>query len=393
LRTLLIHQNFPGQFRWLVPALLEAGHAVAGIGAGPGRPAWREQWPDLLYRSSGGDPGREQPGLPGPERHQAQWRQGERVARQLLALQAEGWRPDVVLGHPFWGDLLHLDTVFPSVPLVALMEIDLSTLAGRTALEQWTDLVAMRRMDRGLSATHFQRSTYPSWVQDRITVIHEGVDLSQCRPEALPPRLTLPDGRILDAGTPLITFATRNLEPLRGYDTFLRALPEVLAHHPRAQVLICGSDQASYGPAPPDGRGWTQALRRELAGQLDERRVHWLGLVPHRQLLELFRLSRVHVYLTEPYVLSWSLLEAMACGALVVASDTAPVREVIRHGHEGWLVPPRDPGQLAAALLEALHHPERGAPLRLAARRHVLQHYDQRACSRRRITLLEELAA
>lgn len=392
MRVLLIHQNFPGQFRALVPALLEAGHAVAGIGAGPALPAWEQHWPGLHYRSSGGDPGREQPALPPPERHLAQWRQGQRVVQQLQALRAEGWRPDVVLGHPFWGDLLQLDEVFADVPLVALMELDLTGLAGRTAHDQWTDLIAMRRMARGLTATPFQRSTYPAWIQDRIAVIPEGVDLERCRPDGLA-RFTLPDGRSLEAGTPLVSFTTRHLEPLRGYDTFLRALPAVLEHHPRAEVVICGTDQSGYGSSPPGGEGWTARLRRELAGRLPVERVHWLGLVPHRQLLDLFRLSQAHVYLTEPYVLSWSLLEAMACGALVVASDTPPVRDVIRHGQEGWLVPPRNPDALAAAILQALRQPARGAPLRLAARRRMLEHYEQRACSRRRIALLEAVAA
>jgi glycosyltransferase involved in cell wall biosynthesis len=298
----------------------------------------------------------------------------------------------VVLGHPFWGDLLHLDEVFADVPLVALMELDLTGLSGRTAHDQWTDLIAMRRMARGLTATPFQRSTYPSWIQNQIAVIPEGVDLERCRPDGLA-RLTLPNGRTLEAGTPLVSFATRHLEPLRGYDTFLRALPAVLERHPRAEVVICGTDQAGYGPTPPGGQSWTDVLRRELSGRLPEGRVHWLGLVPHPQLLDLFRLSQVHVYLTEPYVLSWSLLEAMACGALVVASDTAPVRDVIRHGQEGWLVPPRDPAALAEAILQALHQPERGAPLRLAARRRMLDHYEQRACSQRRIALLEAVAA
>jgi len=396
MRVLLVHQNFPGQFRHLARALVKAGHEVVAIGCRDDQPALA----GLRYCRIAADADGELRRLGIEARCLAQLGQGRRVAEQLHGLAAGGWRPDVVAGHPFWGDLLFLDDVYAEVPLLALMELDLARLpapqgqapGAGPALTQWTTLQAAHRMAAGISATAFQRGSFPPWLQPRIAVIHEGVDLQRCTPHTAGP-LELPNGVRLLAGQPLISFASRRLEPLRGFATLLRALPAVLAQHPAVQVVIVGDEAAGYGRPAPAGSSWKRELLAELGERLDRRRVHFTGLLPYNQLLQLFQLSWAHVYLTEPYVLSWSLLEAMACGALVVASDTAPVRDVIRHGQEGWLVPPRDPAALAGAILQALHQPERGAPLRLAARRRMLDHYEQRACSQRRIALLEAVAA
>lgn len=392
MRILLVHQNFPGQFLHLAPALLQAGHQVAAIGSRPLPPAWQHSHPALLFRCAGGEPAREQPQLAAPQRHLAQWQQGERVAVQLQGLAAVGWQPDLVLGHPFWGDLLHLDRVFPRVPLLALLELDLSGLAGVTALDQWAEWAAIRRMRRGLTSTRFQHQSYPGWLQGEISVIHEGIDVQCCRPAPLEP-LVLPDGTVLDGRRPVLSYASRHLEPLRGFDTLLEVLPAILAAHPSVEVVICGQEGPGYGTAPAPGTSWRQVLQGRLAAQggLDWRRVHWAGLLPHGQLLQLFRLSSVHLYLSRPYVLSWSLLEAMACGALVVAIDTPAVRDAIEPDREGWLVPPGQPGQLVQVVLQLLRQPQLGARRRLAARRRIVEQFALPRCLEQRIALVEAL--
>lgn len=332
-------------------------------------------------------------------RCQRQFAQGRRVAIQLQVLAQRGWHPEVVVGHPFWGDLLFLDDVFPGVPLVALMEMDLLGVpsldgAPRPAgpgLLQWTTLQAARRMAAGLTATRFQLCTFPAWLQPRIAVIHEGIDLERCRPSPVS-SLRLPDGTLLRGGEPLITYSSRSLEPLRGFDTFMRALPQVLAQHPAVRVVICGEDRSAYGPSPSAGSSWKQELLRELGSRLDPGRVHFPGLLPHGALLDLFRLSAAHVYLTAPYVLSWSLLEAMACGALVVGSRTAPVEEVIEHGQEGLLVPFDRPEALSGALLQVLRQPASFAHLRLGARRRMAREFDHRRCLDSQIELIAAVA-
>ena len=393
MRVLLIHQNFPGQFRHLAPALAAAGHQVVAIGNRADR-----GFPAVRLLNAGGSVGEELRQPSAEARCQQQFVQGRRVAGQLQRLVAEGWHPDVVVGHPFWGDLLFLDDHFPQVPLVALMELDLlglpaaegAQLGAGPGLLQWTTLHAARRMAAGLTATGFQLRTFPAWLQKRIAVIHEGVDLELCRPAAVS-SLRLPDGTLLRAGEPLITYACRSLEPLRGFPTLLRALPAVLEQQPGVRVVICGDDRSVYGPAPQGG-SWQRQLLAELGDRLDRRRIHFTGLMPHAALLDLFRLSWVHVYLTAPYVLSWSLLEAMACGALVVGSRTAPVEEVIDHGVEGLLVPFQEPEALAATLLRVLRQPAQFAGLRLGARRRIACAFGHRDCLARQIALISAVA-
>jgi glycosyltransferase involved in cell wall biosynthesis len=334
---------------------------------------------------------------------------GRRVARTLGLLAAQGWRPDVVLVHPFWGDVLFLDDVFPDVPMIALLEIDFQGLAldsfdlefGRTvegdfganlALRQWADQMAIRRMQRGVTATSFQRSTFPSWQQPRIDVIHEGVDLNFCRPDPLA-RFTLPSGLTLQSGDPVVSFGSRSLEPLRGFASFMRCLPLLQQHHPSVQVVVVGQDGHSYGPPPPAGvASWTELLQRELGDGVDWRRVHFTGHLEYEQLLRLFQVTQAHVYLTYPYVLSWSLLEAMACAAPVVGSSTAPVQEVIQHGVNGWLVPFFEPEALADQLIAVLADPCGQQPIRLAARQTVAQQFELAGCTSRMIELLRQVS-
>lgn len=392
MHLLLIHQNFPAQFGPLLPVLLEAGHQVAAIGSRPLPKAVQHRYPQVLYHPAGGNPAVEQPCSRGVLRHQAQWEQGERVLEAAAQLQALGWRPDVIVGHPFWGCMLQLHRLFPGVPQVPLLELDLQGLTGIPALDQWTELLAIRAMTFGLCSTPFQRSTYPAHLHSRIFVIHEGIDTDRCSPQPLA-RLDLGQGTVLDGQVPLVSFASRHLEPLRGFDTFMRALPSLLSEHPQLQVVICGRDDRGYGPPPPDQSSWREQLLGELSPLLDLQRVHMVGLLPHDQLLELFRLSWVHVYASEPWVLSWSVLEAMACGVALVATDTPAIRDVVTPGLEGVLVPRQDPEALARAIAALLRAPHRTAPLRSAARRRILDGFDQQHCSQQRRKLLEAVAA
>jgi glycosyltransferase involved in cell wall biosynthesis len=292
--------------------------------------------------------------------------------------------------------------VFPEVPLVALMELDLAGVdfagvglepgdrGANLALRQWADLVAARRMVAGLTATEFQRSTYPSWLQPLLQVCHEGVDLGRCRPDPQA-RLTLADGTRLAVGDPVLSFASRCLEPLRGFPQLMAALPSLLTAHPQLRVVIVGGDGGGYGPAAPAGSSWRQEVLRRWSGPRE--RLHFTGLLAAADLIRLFQISRIHVYLTAPFVLSWSLLEAMACGALVVGSATAPVQEVIEPGRNGLLVPFGDAIALARQLDRVLVDPLPFAPLRLEARRTVVRRFDRRSCMARQVAWLERLAA
>ena len=239
------------------------------------------------------------------------------------------------------------------------------------------NLLGLDAADRGQSPTQWQRSQYPQPYRDRIAVVHEGIDTTVVKPDATA-RLWLSGGRCLSRADEIVTYSARDLEPYRGFHVFMRALPEVLKRRPEAQVLILGGNGVSYGRRPERAETWRAQMLAELDGALDLRRVHFLGPLPYQQYLTVLQISSVHVYLTYPFVLSWSLLEAMAAGCLVVSSRTPPVEEVICDDDNGWLVDFFDVEGLAERIAAALAGKEDAisSRLRAAARQTVLARYD-----------------
>jgi glycosyltransferase involved in cell wall biosynthesis len=256
-------------------------------------------------------------------------------------------------------------------------------------LKNATTLLALADCDLGISPTRWQHSTFPVHYQSRIEVVHEGVDTARVRPNPHA-RLTLPNGRQVGLSDEVVTFVARNLEPLRGYHIFMRALPEILRRRPNAQIVIIGRDGLSYGQSPPAGKTWKSVFLEEVSDRLDLSRVHFMGGVPYQTFLAALQVSSAHVYFTYPFVLSWSMLEAMSAGCLVIGSDTSPVREVIRPGENGMLVPFFGVEELAGRVIEALQQPTMFSAMREAARRFVIDHYDAaQVCLPRMLRLLD----
>ncbi|TPG60292.1 glycosyltransferase [Roseomonas nepalensis] len=404
MRVLLVHPNFPGQYAHVLPFLAaRPGTRVAGIGA---RAFPVPDGVDLRVYDPPPPPGEEVPPRARPA--QAALARAERVARLAIDLRRGGFVPDVVLGHIGWGDTLFLKDVFPQAPLLLYAEFfysatgaDVGHEPGKPATLQ--DAVRVRTMnmpllsamggaDWGAAPTRWQRDRFPEWFRSRISLMHEGVDTEVCRPDP-EARFALSDGTVLRPGDEVVTYVARGLEPYRGFPTFMRALPALLEARPGARVVIVGADGASYGRPPEGAASWREAMLAEV-GPLDPARVHFLGRIPHPALHALFRVSAAHVYLTVPFVLSWSVLEAMACGALVVGSATPPVQEVIEDGVNGLLTDLYDAPALARRLAEALADPARHAPLREAARRTVEKRFDlKRVCLPRQVAVIDALAA
>ena len=189
-----------------------------------------------------------------------------------------------------------------------------------------------------VTPTDFQRSTFPSRFQSSISAIHDGIDVRRASPSDKISSLLLPDQTKLTKGERIVTFVNRSLEPYRGCHTFIRSIPHILRLVPDARIVIVGSRSGvSYGAPCTDGE-WSDLFLSEIAGTYDESRVHFVGTLPYNLFIPLLQLSACHVYLTYPFVLSWSLLEAMSCGCPVVGSSTAPVQEVIKDGTNGLLV-------------------------------------------------------
>ena len=383
---LIVHQNFPGQFPHIAAALTARGDRVAAIGekarAIPGVDVRR--WKN--DRSS-------TPGLfPAATRAEADLIRAEAAATTAAALERDGFSPDVIVGHPGWGETLHLKEIWPGARLILLGEYYYKTQGGdvgfdpefppldlaaklRINAKNATQAFAYTMADRIVAPTAFQADTFPPSLRARIRVLHEGLDLGRARrnPRA---QVALADGPVLDAATPVVTFVNRTLEPLRGFHIFMRALPAFLDAVPEGRALIVGTDRASgYGTPSPEGKGWKAALLAELGDRIDLSRVHFTGAVPHGQLVDILSISAAHVYYTYPFVLSWSLVEAMACECLVLASDTGPVRDAIADGQDGLLLPFFDVAALSAAMIRAAREPAAFAALRTRARQTALARF------------------
>lgn len=402
MKVLFVHNNFPAQFRNLAAALAqEPGHELVAVGAPTARamPAVKL----IQYTLGDADVSATHPFA---RRFDLECRRAEQVLYSLSTLAASGFRPDLILAHPGWGETLPLRTMFPRSKLIVYCEFfygsegrDLGFdpefpepgLDGHIGLhlKNATTLLALADADLGLSPTSWQHSTFPKHYQSLIQVGHEGIDTDLMQPDPAA-SLELPNGRILSRNDEVVTFVSRNLEPLRGYHIFMRALPEILARRPKAQIVIIGGDGLSYGLAPPAGATWKSVFLNEVRDHIDLDRVHFLGRVPYHTFRNALQVSSAHVYFTYPFVLSWSMLEAMSAGCVVIGSDTAPVREILRPDETGILVPFFAIDELAERVIEALEHPARFERMREAARRHVRWHFDaSRICVPRLLRLLD----
>jgi glycosyltransferase involved in cell wall biosynthesis len=316
---------------------------------------------------------------------------GAAVADLGRRLRDEGLRPDLIVGHAGWGETLFIKDVFPDTPVLANFEfyyhshgVDVgfdpefvsifqepAQLRARNAV----NLMAFQAADWGHCATLWQRSLYPPEMHSRLSVLHEGVNTDVVCP-APDASFALSGGRVLTSRDQVITYVARNLEPYRGFHVFMRALPQLLKRRRQAQVVIVGGDDVGYGSPAPPRSSFREMLLQELGARLDLRRVHFVGRLEYTKYLSLLQISSAHVYLTYPFVLSWSFIEAMACGCLVIGSATPPVLEVLRDGYNGWSVDFFDIKALASRMEEALADAERLRPLRAAARATALEHFD-----------------
>lgn len=380
MELLLIHQNHPGQFRDLTPALERRGHRVLGLGAIP-----RGQRLDYAWQVPALPAGLVDPLL------ETSLHRAVRVQERCLQLREQGYRPDTVLAHSGWGELLYLRDVWPEAVLIAYPELYAAPLLLGYGFDadlgdpcpalraQWRrgnlmGLAAVADADACVVPTRFARDTFPPHLRGRFHVLHEGIALPDAADGAT--SLRLEGGPTLVKGDPVITFASRNLEPLRGFRSFLRALPAVLAARPDARAVIVGGTGSGYGAPSSHPDGHKGELLALLGHRLPLERVHFLPPLAHRDLLALFRISAAHVHLSYPYALSWSVLEAMACGALVVGSDNPPLNELIQHGHNGLLVPFNDPDRLAERLLAVLADPPAFTAMAEAGRTTIAARYE-----------------
>jgi glycosyltransferase involved in cell wall biosynthesis len=409
LKFFFVHQNFPGQYLHIVRSLLADNERSPGTHEivfmtepnGNHMPGVRK----VTYAK---------PPTPLAEAHRdsrdfdTAMRRAENCAagaRQILRL---GFTPDIIIGHHGWGELLNLPDVFRGVPILGYFEFFYNIEGGDVNFDpefpmpvelfssvrakNGVNLLALTLNQHGQVPTRWQKKTYPAWAQPQLNLLEEGVDLNTCKPNpALRRRTLTAAGVTVSPKQKLITFVARNLEPYRGFHTLMRALPAVLKARPDAIVSMVGGDEISYGAPHPHGT-WREVMLKELAGQLDLSRIYFTGKIPYADHLALLKRSDAHVYFSYPFVASWSLREALACGCLVIGGDTETVTEFVQHEKTGLVTPPLDPDRLAQTILSALETPKQFTPLRAAARAFAVDHLDMAAYLRHYRALIEQVS-
>ncbi|MEM9551976.1 MAG: glycosyltransferase family 4 protein [Pseudomonadota bacterium] len=390
MKLLFVHQNMPGQYRELIQWLaLQRKHEIVFLTQRKNAPKFGGV-KTVLYGAHIRDQASTY-GLSKVWEEAAASGYGAMLAARKLERE-EGFRPDIIIGHTGWGELLFFKDLWPDVPVIGFFEYYYRMTGGPVGFdpneppnEDTPFLLRARNsvpcasidvVDQGLAPTHWQADRFPSFIRDRLYVCHDGIRTDMLLPK---PKVQLGLGRLerpLTRDDEVFTYLARNLEHTRGYHVFMRALPKIQRARPKARVIVLGGTDVSYGRKSQHPGGLRAEMESEVGGEIDWERTHFLGQVPYSSYCEIVQLSRCHIYLTMPFVLSWSLLEAMSMQATIVASDVAPVREAVSHGETGMLVDFFDPDGLASQVIDVLANPGAYAHLGPAARDHVVGTYD-----------------
>jgi glycosyltransferase involved in cell wall biosynthesis len=311
-------------------------------------------------------------------------------------------RPDLIVGHSGFGSTLFLRELY-DVPIVNYFEyfyrshdsdmdfrpdfpsseLDQLRARARNAMV----LLDLENCDLGYSPTLWQRSLLPSQFQDKVSVIYDGVDCEFWKPIPRCPRQI--GSRVFPDHVKIVSYVARGMESIRGFDIFMRAAKRLCDYRKDVIFLIAGEDEIHYGGdrsviGTKTFKEWV--LSRD---DYDLSRFHFLGIVPPGELVKLFNITDLHVYLTVPFVLSWSLMNALACGATVIASDTEPVREMIEDGENGLLAGFFDLDRILEIASDVLDEPASFHTLGQTGARKIREHYSQEVCLARMQALYE----
>jgi glycosyltransferase involved in cell wall biosynthesis len=386
LKFLFVHQNFPGQFLHVVRHLvaMETHEIVFITEPNANQIPGVRKVPYPKPRPSTADTH-----IAARELDTAA-RRAEIVANTARSLKQLGFVPDIIIGHHGWGELLNLCDVFPGVPMIGYMEfyyqtdsadvifdpefpidpLDFPRIRAKNAINH----IALNLNGRCITPTRWQWSTYPNWARERIDLLWEGVNLDVCEPDEKARHAQLKIGdMVIRRNDRLVTYVSRDIEPYRGAHTMIRALPLLHRAHKNLKVIMLGGDGASYGIPAPGGGTWRECFMKEVAGQVDTSRILFPGRIDYVTYLAMLRRSDAHVYLTYPFVASWSLREALATGCAVIGSDTEPVREFITHGKNGLLTSFFEPRDIAEGVLSVLSDKKLDQRIRTGARKYAEQ--------------------
>lgn len=410
MRILFVHCNYPAQFRHLSRHYAEtAGHEVVFLAQNKEWTAETHPAIRLARYQLGRDPQGElcHPYL---RRYETAVLHGQAALREAMRLKQQGFEPDLIVGHSGFGNTLYLKEAWPHARFLGYFEwyyrsqgADVGFGSSQppspdTSLRVHTYnspiVMDLALVDAGLCPTRWQASQFPKPLQQQLRVIFDGIDTSRIQPPSAEQRRSCFQLRdlTLSAEVPLVTYVTRCFEPYRGWPQVAQGLALLLQRNPRAQVLLVGSDDVAYGSKRGDGKSWREWALEQWP--MDPARVHHLPALQYDEYLQVLQRSWVHVYWTVPFILSWSLMESLASGCCVVASDTPPVQEVMRSGEQGMLIDFFDPAALAEQVDALLHDPGRRAALGAQARRTIVEGgYDLATCLKAQLELVEQVMA
>ncbi|RMH77885.1 MAG: glycosyltransferase [Cyanobacteria bacterium J007] len=402
MRVLFLHPNFPAQYRHVATVLGHDPKNQVVFGTKNERPEWKIPGVKKALFNPSRDP------HPGTHHYvrplESAVLYGQAVFRMADQLKEQGFVPDVICGHSGWGPTLFVKDAFPGVPLLCYFEwfyhaygsdanfdpsdpLSIDDVA-RIRIKNAPILVDLYSCDWGLSPTYWQRSQFPPEFQSKISVMHDGVDTDYFKPNP-GAKLVLPNLDLSHVDE-LVTYVARGMEPYRGFPEFIESVAYIQERRPNCHVVVVGSDRVCYGKSLPDGKSYKEHMLEKVP--LDLSRVHFVGALPYGQYLKVIQASQAHIYLTRPFVLSWSMIESLSTGCLVIGSDTQPVREVIEHGKNGLLADFFSPKEIADRVDEVMDHPDRMAELRKNARETVLERYALKDLVFRHIQLIEDVA-
>jgi glycosyltransferase involved in cell wall biosynthesis len=399
---LFIHPNMPGQYKHLARALGALGqHRIFFVTKHPSAEIHGVQ------RITYGMPKLDAP--PPSHRYLMQATRGVMQGQQVWRVcnqlqQQEQFTPDIIIGHPGWGDMLFLKDLFPKAKILSFFEFYYRATGAdvgfeepvtaddfaRVRMKNVTNLMSLEQADWGVTPTVWQHSVHPKDLANKLSVLHDGVDVNICVPNPAA-EFTVPSGRTFRPGDEVVTYIARNFEPYRGFATFMKTAEILLRERPNLHIIAVGADEVSYGKKAPDGKTYRQIWSEQVT--LPPERMHFMSTIPYADLMALFQVSAAHIYLTYPFVLSWSMLEAMAAGVALVASRTKPVLEVVEHGVNGLLADFHSPEDVADKVSQLLNDPTRNAAMRAAARATVVDRFALEKLLPLHVRLVYEVAA
>lgn len=320
-------------------------------------------------------------------------------------LKKKEFVPDVIVAHPGWGEGMFLKDVFPDVPYIAYMEFFYHAFGAdmhfhpdeptnpdrvcRTRIRNATHLTNAYSCDWAISPTQWQAHVHPHEFHHKFSVIHEGIDTDKIKPLDKERTLTLSGGTKLTPETETITYVARNFEPYRGFPSAMQAVEILMKRRPKAHFLMVGADDVSYGAKLQKGTYREYMLKKV---KLDEDRIHWLGKLPYEQYLRVLQQSQAHIYLTVPFVLSWSFLEAMALGCPIVSSKVPPIQEVAENQKNALLADFFSPEDIAEKVEYLLDNPEEAKRLGNAARKTIVDNYALKDILPKYVKLITDVA-